>query len=91
MREMRRDLDLTEESLGTYGRCKLRAQHLERDGAVVLQVAGEIDRGHPAAPEFTPDRVTAGEGSSKALGQTSILTAHALAPPPRCRSADRRG
>jgi len=38
---------------------KVGAEHLERDGTVVLQVAGEVDRSHAAAAELTLDRVTA--------------------------------
>jgi len=44
-------------------------EDLECDGAVVLQIAGEIDRGHPAAPELTLDRVPAREGRPHALGE----------------------
>jgi hypothetical protein len=33
------------------------AEHLDRDGAVVLEIASEIDRGHPAAAEL--DRLAA--------------------------------
>ena len=89
--ELPGDADLAQESLGAEDGRKLGVEHLERDQAVVLEVAGEVHRGHPAAAELALDRVTARERSSKALEQTSILTAHARAPPPRCRSADRRG
>jgi len=62
MRQTRRDLDLAEEPLGTHARRELRAEHLERDGAVVLKIAGEVDRRHPAAAKLALDRVTAREG-----------------------------
>jgi hypothetical protein len=32
-------------------------EDLESDGAVVLEIAGEMDGGHAAAPELTLDRV----------------------------------
>ena len=34
---------------------KLWVHHLERDGAIVLQVVGEVDRGHAAATELALD------------------------------------
>ena len=56
------DLDLAEEPFGTERRRELRVQHLDRNLPVVPQVGGEIDCGHPAAAEFTLDRVAPGEG-----------------------------
>ena len=38
---------------------ELGMQHLEGDVAVVLEVVGEVDRGHAAAPELPLDAVTA--------------------------------
>ena len=67
MGEVRRDLDLTEESLGTHACSKLWVQHLESDGAVVLQVSPEIDGRHPPAAELTLDRVTTREGRPHAF------------------------
>jgi hypothetical protein len=34
-------------------------EHLESDRPIVAQVAGEVDRGHPAAAELALDRVAA--------------------------------
>jgi len=55
MRQVRRRLDLGEESLG----CEFRLQHLQRDFALVLQVIREIHRRHPAVTEFGLDAVAA--------------------------------
>src|SRR5205085_3481619 len=65
--ELRREADLSEKPLGTEDGGKLRAEHFERDGAVVLEISGEIDRGHPAAAELALDRVTTREGRTHAL------------------------
>ncbi len=46
------ELDLAEEALGAERGGQLGVEHLERDRAVVLQVLGEEDRGHAAAPEL---------------------------------------
>src|SRR2546427_1078755 len=60
------DLDLAQEALGPDGGSKLRAQDLERNGPVMANVVGEIDRRHSPAAEFALDRVTPGEGDLKA-------------------------
>ncbi len=61
--EASRDLDLAQEALGTEDRGEVGVQHLERHGAVVLEVFGEVHRGHPARAELALDGVTVGEGS----------------------------
>ncbi len=62
MLQPRRDGDLPREALGAERSGQLGAQHLHRDVAVVLEVAGEIDRRHPALPQLPLDRVTVGDG-----------------------------
>jgi hypothetical protein len=47
------DPDLLQESFGAEHCGDLGTHHLERDQAVVLQVPGEIDHGHPACAELT--------------------------------------
>ena len=49
--ERRARRDLAEKALGADRGGEVRAQDLERDGAVVLEVVGEIDRGDAAAAE----------------------------------------
>ena len=49
--EPRGDLDFAEEALVPERRCELGVENLDRDGPMVLQVVGQVDGGHPAAPE----------------------------------------
>jgi hypothetical protein len=42
-------------------------KHLERDGAIVLEIVGKIDRGHAAAPEFAFEAVAVGQGGPKVI------------------------
>ncbi len=53
------ELDLAQESLGAEDRRELGVQHLERDQPLVLDVVGEIDRGHAAAAELAFEAVAA--------------------------------
>ena len=55
-------LDLAQESLGADHGGELGAQHLDRDLAVVLEVVGEVDRGHAARAELALDAVAVGQG-----------------------------
>ncbi len=61
--ELRGEADLAQKPLGAEHRGELGPEHLEGDEPVVLEVCGEIDRGHPAAAELALDRVAAREGS----------------------------
>jgi len=56
-------LDLAEEALGPDDRGQLWAHHLDRDFAIVLEVLGQVDRGHAALAELPLDAVAVGEGS----------------------------
>jgi hypothetical protein len=53
-----RDLDLAQEPLGAERLCQIRAQHLDRHAAVVLEILGEIDgcRPHRALARCGSDR-----------------------------------
>ena len=55
MLEVGRDLDLVEEPLTTQHRGELRPEHFDGDVAVVLQVVGQVDRGHPAPAKLAAD------------------------------------
>ena len=62
MLQIRGDADLGEESLDAEHRAELGVEHLERDVAVVPDVAREVHRRHAAAPisrsiSYTPSRV----------------------------------
>ena len=59
--ELRREANFTQEPISAQDGSELGTQHLERDRAVVLPVAGEIDRRHPAVAELALDRVAVGE------------------------------
>ena len=56
-----RHLDLPSEPLGAERGRKLRAEDLHRYLSVVLQVLGEVHRGHAALPELALDAVAADE------------------------------
>ncbi len=60
--EPRQDLDLQQEALGGFAGDDLRAQDLDRDGAVVLAVAGQIHHGHPAPTQLSVDGVAVAYG-----------------------------
>ena len=59
MLELRGHRDLAPESLGTEGDRQIRVQDLQRHGAIVLHVAGDVHRCHPAAANLTLNRVAA--------------------------------
>ena len=63
------DADLAMEPLGAQAGNQLRAEHLQRDPAAVLQVLGEVDRSHPAPADLALDPVTLGKSSLEALKQ----------------------
>ena len=52
-----RDLDLGQEPLDAEHGAQLRPEHLEGDLAVVLEVGGQVDRGHAAGAERALDPV----------------------------------
>ncbi len=60
------------EPLLAEGRREFGVERLQGDTAVVLQIAGEVDRRHPPAAELAIDRVTVGKSesqSSEKIGQ----------------------
>ena len=62
-----RDGDLAVEPVRPQCEAELGAQHLERDAAAVLQVLGEVDRGHAAPAELALDPVAVGQCQLKAI------------------------
>jgi hypothetical protein len=60
------DLHFGEESLGAKHRAEFRLEHLDGDLSIVLEVLGEIDRGHPARAELALDAVAVGQRSGDA-------------------------
>ena len=87
------DADLAGEAIRPECRRQLRAQHLHGNLAVVLQVIGEVDRGHPADPDLSLDRISRGEGASKTVDwlwhwpilQAGSHPSHGDRPRPRLR------
>jgi len=74
MLEGRGSFDLDEETLGPNDFRQLRFEDLEGHAAVVLDVLGQVDRGHAALAEFTCDGV--------ATRQSGVQRNHHLAPRP---------
>ena len=76
MLEVGGELDLGQEPLGADHGGELRAQHLERDLAVVLQVLRQVDRRHAAGADLAFDPVAVGEGylePALELGHVGLL------------------
>lgn len=65
MLETSGDLDLPEKTFTAEGGDELLVQDLDGDEPAVLEVAGEVDRGHPAPAEFAFDQVPITEGISQ--------------------------
>ncbi len=61
------DLDLAAEALGTERGGELRAEHLDRDLAIVPEVVGEVDGGHPAGADLPDQRVAVRERGGQAF------------------------
>ena len=64
--QARGDLDLAEKPGGAH-LGELGAEHLDRHRALVLEVVGEEDLGHPALSELRMEPVPGGERCAEAL------------------------
>ena len=77
MLQVRSRAYLTREPVDAQRFGKLRAKDLDRDRAVMPEVAGEIDRSRPALAEFALDAIAVLEGAAKAtadgVGQRFFL------------------
>jgi hypothetical protein len=62
-----RRADLYEEPLGADDGRELGLEDLHRDVAPVLEVLGQVHRGHTAGAELAQDAVAVGEGGGQAL------------------------
>jgi hypothetical protein len=78
--QVRGELDLLDETLGADHRRELRVQDLERDLAVMPDVFGEVDGGHPARTELALDAVLVRQRLAKRFQMD--------ASGPRCAVAD---
>src|SRR5947208_571481 len=61
------DGDLPEKPLGTERGRDLGSQHLERDGPVMLQIVGQMDRGHAAPTQLPLDAVATSQSRGETL------------------------
>ena len=59
--------DFQQEAIGGQLRAYLRLEHLDRHLAVMLEVLGEVDRGHAAGAELPLDGVAVGEEGLEAF------------------------
>jgi hypothetical protein len=66
--QLRREADLGEEALAADHGTELGMQHLDGDLALVLEVLGEVDGGHPALAELALEPVAVGEAGAQAFG-----------------------
>jgi hypothetical protein len=57
--------DLAQEAVSAEGGRELREEHLDRHLALVSPVARQEDARHPAAPHFTGELVSVGEGAGR--------------------------
>ena len=62
MLQLRRQLDLAEESIGTERGREVGPQHLDRDLPMVLEVLREIHRPHAAASQLPLQAVAVAKG-----------------------------
>ena len=81
MVQARGDGNLPQESLGAECGSELGVEDLERDGAIVLHVAGEEDGPIPPAPDLTLDTVAVGQRRFEVVQQFGDQTAPAKVPP----------
>jgi hypothetical protein len=76
-----RDLDFAQEPLGAERLGQLRAQDFDRDLAIMLQLVGKDNVGHPTMAQFSVDLVLVGQHSPQAVLQidhTVFLEAEAV-------------
>ena len=79
MLQLGRDLDLAVEPLRTDGCGQLRVEHLDGDVALMLQIQGQIDRGHAAATQLALDGIS--------VGKSDLETGEDLGHGPGCYEA----
>jgi len=69
--------DFTQKSVGPERGGQLGPHDLERDQAVMAQVAGQVDRRHAATPQLTLDEIAVGQGGAEAGCQIAVSRGHA--------------
>jgi hypothetical protein len=59
------EVDLSKEALGAEGGGELGVEHLEGDGAVMAEIAGEPDGGHAPATELALEGIAVSQACAK--------------------------
>ena len=72
MLQIRRDLDLAQEPFDAEYRTEFRLEHLDGDGAIVLDVVREKHRGHAAGADLAVEAVA----TAKCGGETIEHVGH---------------
>jgi hypothetical protein len=93
MGKLGRDSDFAKEPSRAERLGELRPKDLDGNLAVVLEVSGEVDCGHPTAPKLTVEGVVSRQRWSEPFNYlnhvTSVLSrlryVSICAPPPQCR------
>jgi len=62
------DPDFTKEPLGTDRRGEFGTENLERDLALVAQVAGEVHGGHATLSQLTLELIAVSQGCAQPIG-----------------------
>ena len=65
MGQARRDLHLAQEPLRLAAAGGILSQKLDGDAAVVLEVPGKVDRGHPAPADLFLDPIAPGQAGAE--------------------------
>ena len=74
MLEVRRGVDLGEDPFGAAGGGEIGLEHLERHVAVMPEVPGQIDGGHPALTKLALDAIAALDGCVQARNRIHCVT-----------------
>jgi hypothetical protein len=61
--------DLLKKPLGADEIAELGPEDLDGDPAIVLEILGEVDRGHPALPELALDPIAASQRGDEPAGR----------------------
>ena len=74
MAESRGELDFAQEPVAAYRLGEVGSHDLDRDVAVMLEVAREVDRGHASRAEFALDAVAVGKSGRERLKCAHFVT-----------------
>jgi len=90
MIQPRGQLNLSKKALAAERFGEIGMQHFDRDFPIVLDVAGQVDGGHPARAELTVEAIAIGERFDQCNGGVhAARVSGSRSPPARCRRAPR--